>query len=198
MPVALPRAAIRAEAESRSEPCGTFAQSRAPRSMRPWRRTDSRSFGGSYRHRLMTFVSSKVAGGATPGPSVQQWAADLIALVGSDPVHRSFVPALRSDQPNCRRYRYRLGSYAGLQLLLDRLGRVSDLPDGRLELLGRDAELLRPVAHFVVFACVYTRPVLRPLFEGSSAMAASSRQHKNVGERAAVPDPPKRAWMFTQ
>jgi hypothetical protein len=42
------------------------------------------------------------AGGATPGPSVQQWAADLIAHAGSDPVHQSFVPALRSDQPNSR------------------------------------------------------------------------------------------------
>jgi hypothetical protein len=51
---------------------------------------------------LDDFVISKVAGGATPGPSVQQWAADLIAHVGSDPVHQSFVPALRSDQPNSR------------------------------------------------------------------------------------------------
>src|SRR5258707_4476530 len=51
-------------------------------------------------------VISKVAGGATPGSSVQQWAADLTAHVGSDPVHQSFVPALRSDQPNGPRCRY--------------------------------------------------------------------------------------------
>jgi hypothetical protein len=44
----------------------------------------------------------KVAGGATPGSSVQQWVADLIAHLGSDPVHQSFAPALRSDQPDSR------------------------------------------------------------------------------------------------
>ena len=38
------------------------------------------------------------AGGATPGPSVQQWAADLIAHAGSDPVHQDCEPCLRSGQ----------------------------------------------------------------------------------------------------
>src|SRR5262249_51657047 len=38
----------------------------------------------SSRHQLPTAV----VGGATPGYSVQQWAADLITHVGSDPVHQ--------------------------------------------------------------------------------------------------------------
>jgi hypothetical protein len=45
---------------------------------------------------------SRAAGGATPGPSVQQWAADLIAHVGSDPVQQSCVPALKVG-PTTRR-----------------------------------------------------------------------------------------------
>jgi hypothetical protein len=52
-------------------------------------------------------VTSKEAGGATPGPLVQQWADDLTAHVGSDPVHPGLRPALRSDQPIARRtYRF--------------------------------------------------------------------------------------------
>jgi hypothetical protein len=48
-------------------------------------------------------IGWRKAGGATPGPLVQQWASCLTAHVGSDPVHQE-TGTLRLDQPFGREY----------------------------------------------------------------------------------------------
>ena len=48
-------------------------------------------------------IGWRKAGGATPGPLVQQWASCLTAHVGSDPVHQG-TGTLRLDQPFGREY----------------------------------------------------------------------------------------------
>jgi hypothetical protein len=54
----------------------------------------------------LTHRQQQEAGGATPGPLVQQWADDLIAHVGSDAVHPGLRPALgRTNQLREETYR---------------------------------------------------------------------------------------------
>ena len=70
-------------------------------------RTGLRISGGSEPESPNAIANSRKPGERPPAPLVQQWADDLIAHVGSDPVHPGLRPALRSDQPIARRT-YRL------------------------------------------------------------------------------------------
>src|SRR5262245_12672417 len=48
------------------------------------------------------------------------------------------------------------------EFFFDGLGRVADFLHRRLQLVGGDSELVRPIAHFVVFAGIDAAAVLRP------------------------------------
>ena len=50
------------------------------------------------------------------------------------------------------------------EVLTHSLGAIADLLHGVLEVVRRDTELLRPVAHFVILVCVDAVPVWPPGF----------------------------------